>query len=106
MIRRILAMEYSKCCMAITLHWLDWNTPCLPAAAAWLIDRQLEIQAGLQTQFCDLQNVICVLPGRRAGRLLLGQLIEQCHARGLRLIPPRILSPGTLMEAWTLGVPI
>ena len=45
--------------------FLGWNSACLPAAAAWLVD----------TFACDgdlnLADVILVTPGRRAGRRLL-----------------------------------
>lgn len=84
--------------MTIAREWLDWNQPCLPQGAAWLIDRAAAT-SGPHVTFgvCDLQSTICVLPGQRAGRLLLEYLIEQCQARGLQLIPPRILTPGALL---------
>ncbi|MHC4219201.1 MAG: PD-(D/E)XK nuclease family protein, partial [Planctomycetota bacterium] len=48
---------------------------------------------------CDLQSVLCVLPGNRAGRLLLAQLAEKCEARGIPLIPPDIRTPGGMVDA-------
>lgn len=70
--------------------WLNWNTPCLPAAAEWLIHRRL---AGGQ---CDLRDTICVTPGRRAGRILLELLLRQSRQRQVRLTPPQTVTPGTL----------
>ena len=74
-------------------HWLDWSTPCLPAAAVWLIDRHHERHS------CDLQSLTCVLPGRRAGRLVLAALVGECGRRELSLVPPTILTPGPLVDS-------
>ena len=46
-------------------QWLDWHRPLLPAAAAWLIGQHSDGKR------CDLRQVRCVLPGTRAGKLLL-----------------------------------
>ncbi|UCD73831.1 MAG: PD-(D/E)XK nuclease family protein [Phycisphaerales bacterium] len=73
--------------------WLDWSESCLPAAADWLIDHHREHDA------CDLQHTICVIPGRRAGRLLLEILLRRCEERSLRLTPPAIVTPGAMSSA-------
>lgn len=76
--------------------WLDWNAPCLPAAAAWLIG----CNTG-QGDVCTLNHITCVLPGRRAGRLLLSELLKQCAARGLNasiMVPPRTVTPGAMVD--------
>ncbi|HRP62406.1 MAG TPA: PD-(D/E)XK nuclease family protein [Phycisphaerales bacterium] len=76
--------------------WLDWNAPCLPAAAAWLISRN----AG-RGDVCTLDHITCVLPGRRAGRVLLSELLKQCAARGLNpsiMVPPRTITPGAMID--------
>lgn len=73
-------------------EWLDWQRPLLPAAAAWLIARHRDGQR------CDLRGVRCVLPGSRAGRLLLHTLLAQCAQAGLRLVPPQVLTPGGLVD--------
>ena len=52
----------------------------LPAAAAWLIGQHSDGKR------CDLRQVRCVLPGTRAGRLLLHSLLAQCAEAGLRLL--------------------
>ncbi len=73
-------------------RWLDWHQPLLPAAAAWLVQRHAA--AGR----CDLRAVKCVLPGGRAGRLLLRTLIATCSERKLRLIPPQVMTPGSMVD--------
>src|SRR5690606_12432742 len=78
-------------------QWLDWRGPLLPAAAAWLIERHAEGRR------CDLRAVRCVLPGARAGRVLLHLLLRQCAERGLRLVPPQVLTPGALAELLAPG---
>ncbi|MBK8261555.1 MAG: PD-(D/E)XK nuclease family protein [Nannocystis sp.] len=73
-------------------RWLDWHTPMLPAAAAWLAERYAADGR------LDLRHVKCVLPGARAGRLLLRALIAQAKRGGLRLIPPQVLTPGAMLD--------
>ena len=73
-------------------QWLDWHRPLLPAAAAWLIGQHSDGKR------CDLRQVRCVLPGTRAGKLLLHALLAQCAAAGLRLVPPQVLTPGTMVD--------
>ena len=73
-------------------QWLDWHRPLLPAAAAWLISQHSDGKR------CDLRQVRCVLPGTRAGKLLLHALLAQCAAAGLRLVPPQVLTPGTMVD--------
>ncbi|MEE8154200.1 MAG: PD-(D/E)XK nuclease family protein [Phycisphaerales bacterium] len=80
--------------MVIRRAWLDWSAPALPLAAGWLIDRAPRGEAGL----CDLSKVVCVLPGQRAGRLLLAQLLEHCGTTRLRLIPPQVHTPGQMVD--------
>ncbi|MCH8151001.1 MAG: PD-(D/E)XK nuclease family protein [Planctomycetes bacterium] len=75
-------------------QWLDWAEPALPGAASWLIRHAA---SGDGTQ-CDLQRVVCVVPGLRAGRLLLAQLAGQCLAEHLHLIPPLIRTPGQMVD--------
>ncbi len=79
---------------AIRRAWLDWSRPALPLAARWLLDHAPNGEAGL----CDLRRVVCVLPGQRAGRLLLAALLEQCDAQRQRLAPPEIRTPGQMVE--------
>jgi hypothetical protein len=78
--------------------WLDWKEPALPAAASWLI-RAARDDANSPEGLCDLRNVVCVVPGGRAGRLLLALLAEQCQAEGVPLIPPDIRTPARMVDA-------
>ncbi|MCB9566634.1 MAG: PD-(D/E)XK nuclease family protein [Myxococcales bacterium] len=73
-------------------RWLDWQKPLLPAAAAWLV------QGRAADGRCDLRNVRCVLPGARAGRLLLRTLINLCNDAKIRLIPPQVMTPGSMVD--------
>ncbi|MFB3138718.1 MAG: hypothetical protein ACE10B_05815, partial [Phycisphaerales bacterium] len=45
-----------------------------------------------------MQRVVCVVPGLRAGRLLLRQLVEQSRGASLHLIPPLIRTPGQMVD--------
>ena len=78
----------------IRREWLDWSGPALPLAGRWLIEQAPRGEAGL----CDLRNFVCVLPGQRAGRLLLAQLLEQCEKARLRLVPPQVHTPGQMVD--------
>ncbi|MBL8974865.1 MAG: hypothetical protein JNK56_29985, partial [Myxococcales bacterium] len=80
-------------------QWLDWHRPLLPAAAAWLIGQHSDGKR------CDLRQVRCVLPGTRAGRLLLHSLLAQCAEAGLRLVPPQVLTPGTMVDQLVPATP-
>ena len=77
-------------------HFLDWSEPCLPAASAWIINALNEV-----SDACDLSDVVCLTPGRRAGRQLLHVLADQCGQAGLFLQPPRCLTPGALVDVVT-----
>ena len=81
--------------MGVTREFLHWNKPALPAAASWLIDRAEDSSS----HTCDLRETSCVLPGRRAGRLLLSHLIIQCRARKLQLLPPPTATPGQMIDS-------
>lgn len=81
--------------MNVNRHWLDWNAPCLAAAAQWLIEQR---RASDSERLCALDHLVCVLPGRRAGRLLLEYLLRECEARGLHLVPPRTITPGVIVD--------
>jgi len=76
--------------------FLNWGRPLLPSAAQWL----LESHPGGDE--CDLSEVICVVPGKRAGRLLQYFLLTQHAAAGegavRPLLPPRIITPGALHQ--------
>lgn len=92
--------------MTITREWLNWDSPCLPQAAAWLVARPPTAPADgthhhdttATAGECDLRDTLCVLPGSRAGRLLLVELLRVCDERGLRLVPPRVFTPGAMTD--------
>jgi ATP-dependent helicase/nuclease subunit B len=91
-------MTGSESTTAIERYWLDWDRPMLPEVAAWLIDR---CRSG--DGLADMQRLVCVAPGRRAGRILLALLAEQCAALSLAFIPPRTMTPGMLADLLPAG---
>ena len=82
--------------MNVQTQWLDWNEPCLPAAARWLIDQCRKApDAG---RLCRLDHIVCIVQGKRGGRLLLEYLLRECESRDLHLVPPRTITPGVMRE--------
>jgi len=77
--------------MPTTLHPLGWDTPVLPAAAAWLADRFGD----------DLGGALLVLPASRAGRRLTELLAERFD--GQPWTPPDVTTLGGLPERLTGG---
>ncbi|MFA7236472.1 MAG: PD-(D/E)XK nuclease family protein [Phycisphaeraceae bacterium] len=73
---------------------LDWSRPALAAAAETLADRY----AQPADRSLAMNHALIALPGNRAGRRLLELLLEQAESRDLRLIPPRIVTAGTLLD--------
>ncbi len=69
--------------------FLGWSKPALQSAVPLLLERSRS------QRFCDLGHVITVVPGREAGRRLLELLTDAADGE---LIPPRILTQGTLPE--------
>ncbi|MEX2570479.1 MAG: PD-(D/E)XK nuclease family protein [Gemmatimonadota bacterium] len=69
-----------------------WDRPILPMVAGYLADRH-GVGGAL-----DLRSVACAVAGARAGRRLKECLLDEATARGLRLVPPRIVTIGALPE--------
>jgi ATP-dependent helicase/nuclease subunit B len=78
--------------MSIRREYLDWNQPALMSVAERLEDRY---RVGDEW---NLEEVVVVVPGSRAGRQLLEVLVRRAEAHQLRLIPPRIETMGHLPE--------
>lgn len=70
--------------MPIQRHFIDWNTPILPAAADYLIDRYAT------SRQLDLSGVVVVFTGRRASRRMLELLFEKAAQRWPSFLPPRL----------------
>ena len=70
-----------------TRHYLGWDQPALDSAAQWIHDRFVH-HAEL-----DLSDLHLVLPGRRAARVLLGNLVDLSEKSGCILIPPITMTP-------------
>ena len=78
--------------MSITRTFLDWSRPALPGVAEYLRRRFVR---GAEW---DLDNVVLVFPGGRAGRALIEMLVTESSATDLTLFPPRHCTVGTLPE--------
>lgn len=73
---------------------LDWNLPLVAGAA-----KQLAVanEAGV----IDLSRTICATAGTRTGRVLRWHLAALAAASSSRLAPPRLTTPGGLLDALT-----
>ncbi len=78
--------------MPITRKYLDWSQPALPMVTDYLLQRYA------RGNTWDLDRVILVFPGGRAGRRLLEVLVEQADQQRLILLPPHLCTVGTLPE--------
>ncbi|MEE2643022.1 MAG: PD-(D/E)XK nuclease family protein [Planctomycetota bacterium] len=73
---------------------MDWNQPALPAAVDYLV-RHYHQPANNRL---DLDQVLVVVPGSRAGRRLSQLLAARAGDLGAVLFPPRIQTAGHLPE--------
>jgi len=78
--------------------FLDWSAPMIPQAARWLIEHGPEPTDPALPDCIDLRRTICVLPGRRAGRLLLEALARHARQSDRALLPPTITTPGSAVD--------
>lgn len=82
--------------MAIEVQriFLGWDGPALARAAEWLLDRH-----GDKSGEADLGDLLVVVPGGRARRMLMGMLVDEAERRQAAMIPPAILTPGEIPAA-------
>jgi ATP-dependent helicase/nuclease subunit B len=78
--------------MPITRKFIDWKQPALPAVADYLRQRYR------RGDTWDLDGVVLVFPGGRAGRRLLEVLVEDAAKHELILLPARTCTVGQLPE--------
>lgn len=78
---------------SVRRHFLPWDRPLLPQAAAWLA-REWTGPGPL-----DLSTVLAIVPTRQSGRRLREALAEHAAARGAAVFPPRVHTPDTLLAA-------
>jgi ATP-dependent helicase/nuclease subunit B len=78
--------------MPITRKFIDWSQPTLPAVADYLR------QQYRRDNVLNLDQVILVFPGGRAGRRLLEVLVEHAAQHDLILLPPPLCTVGQLPE--------
>lgn len=72
-------------------HFLPWDRPWLPQAAAWLAGEWRG--AGP----LDLSDTLAIVPTRQSGRRLREALAGHAAARSAAAFPPRIHTPDTLL---------
>lgn len=78
--------------MPISRTFLDWTRPALPAVVDYVLGRFQ------RDNMLDLDAVVLVMPGGRAGRRLLELLVAEAEQRALVLMPPNLCTMGTLPE--------
>jgi RecB family exonuclease len=78
--------------MPIRRTFLDWTRPALPAVVEYLR------QHYARRDTWDLDQVVLVFPGARAGRRVLELLVEQAAGHQLQLRPPSVCTVGVLPE--------
>ena len=78
--------------MPITRTFIDWSQRALPAVVEYLGGRY---QRG---SVLDLDQVVLVFPGARAGRRLLEVIVEHAAEHDLVLLPPHRCTVGLLPE--------
>ena len=72
-------------------HFLPWNRPLLPQAAAWLAAGW---SGGLPL---DLGDTLVVVPTRQSGRRLREALAEHAAADQQAVFPPKVFTPESLL---------
>jgi ATP-dependent helicase/nuclease subunit B len=73
-------------------HFLGWDRPLLPQAAAWLASEWTG--AGP----LDLSRTVAVVPTRESGRRLREALAAWAASRGSAVFPPRVFTPEALLN--------
>lgn len=81
--------------------FLGWDSVPLELARDWLLRRAVQVGPSL-----DLTHLAVCVPTARAGRLLLNVLIDAAERehRGV-LLPPAMLTPGSLVDVLGTAVP-
>lgn len=72
--------------------FLGWDGPALALAAHRLAD------AYAAGESLDMQAAVVALPGARPGRRLKELLLDEAERRALRLVPPRVVTIGSVAE--------
>lgn len=84
----------SRMSIPIERIFANWDRAPLPQAAEIVLSRAPDRGPGP----IDLCDVLCVVPGSRSGRLLLSQLASVGQERGRSIIPPRVITPGAIID--------
>jgi hypothetical protein len=73
-------------------HFLDWDAPFLPEAAAFLAEHYVGDDG------VEMGDAAVVVPTRRAGRRLKELLLAEAERLDCRLVPPRVVTVKALPE--------
>ncbi|MEM7456178.1 MAG: PD-(D/E)XK nuclease family protein [Planctomycetota bacterium] len=76
--------------------FLGLDRPPLVSAVRWLVDEDRNAMG--DKGVLDLRDRLIVVPGSRAGGRMLQLLVAESESSGLQLIPPEIISVGSLPE--------
>ena len=71
--------------------FLGWDRPALECARDFLLKRVHRAEL-------DLSAILVVVPGGRAGRILLGMLVQAAEQRSMPFSPPRLCTPGEVAD--------
>lgn len=69
--------------------FVGWSQPLVRAVVDHLIAQQPDF---------DFSNVMLVLSGGRVGRRIMSLLVDEAETRGVAMVPPELLTPGSLPE--------
>ncbi len=77
-------------------HYIGWHRPVLHLAAEWLAG---EWTGGV----LDLSRWLVVVPTKHSGRRLREHLASLASSRGAAVLPPRVVTPHSLLALFTEG---
>ncbi|HUP23573.1 MAG TPA: hypothetical protein VNB06_11615, partial [Thermoanaerobaculia bacterium] len=78
--------------------FLGDREPLLATAARWLVEEGSPPPPRARLALLDLEPLLIVVPGRRAGRRLLERLVVSAPGGAAALVPPTVVTPGVLPE--------
>lgn len=90
--------QASIAALPIDRVFLGWDAPAIVSISRWLLGPGANPRPGSDPGLVDLSDTLVVLAGSRGGRLLTTALVDGARANGRRLLPPRIVTTGRLVD--------